>query len=154
MQNRQRTAVTIDACWLSIPDCVISSPNMSRCSLLKGLLREGVSPFFLDFAGLDMTDSQREEDWKDERTTNWQMCAGHLVQTHDRPRSPWNGSGDWAGSWKSCKRPMGRVRPLRRVCETVETRPDALELNLIVYLNLLKLGVWFNLKLGKLGVYF
>jgi hypothetical protein len=38
--------------------------------------------------------------------------------------------------------------------ETVETRPDALELNLIVYLNLLKLGVWFNLKLGKLGVYF
>ncbi len=39
-------------------------------------------------------------------------------------------------------------------CETVETRPDALELNLIVYLNLLKLGIWFNLKLGKLGVYF
>ncbi len=34
-----------------------------------------------------------------------------------------------------------------------ETRPDALELNLIVYLNLLKLGVWLNLKLGKLGVY-
>jgi hypothetical protein len=39
-------------------------------------------------------------------------------------------------------------------CETVETRPYALELNLIVYLNLLKLGIWFNLKLGKLGIYF
>jgi hypothetical protein len=39
-------------------------------------------------------------------------------------------------------------------CETVEMRPDALELNLIVYLNLLKLDVWFNLKLGKLGIYF
>ncbi|CAK9861584.1 unnamed protein product [Sphagnum jensenii] len=115
MQNRQRTAVTVDACWLSIPDYVISSPNMSRCSLLKGLLREGVSPFFFDFAGSNMIDSQREEDWKDKQTTNWQMCAGHLVQTHDHPRGPWSGSGDRAGSWKSYKQPRGRVRPLRRV---------------------------------------
>jgi hypothetical protein len=48
----------------------------------------------------------------------------------------------------------GKVASDQGPCETVETRLDALELNLIVYLNLLKLGIWFNLKLGKLGVYF
>jgi len=47
-----------------------------------------------------------------------------------------------------------KLQVTQGLCETVEMRPDALELNLIVYLNLLKLGVWFNLKLGKLGVYF
>ncbi len=49
---------------------------------------------------------------------------------------------------------QGPCETVEGPCETVETRPDALELNLIVYLNLLKLGVWFNLKLGKLGIYF
>ena len=79
IQNRHRTAVTTDGLCpctrLSAPVCVISRPNMSRCSILNGLVRDGVLDLLLDF-----TDSAMATDKLIYLRQYWR--AGHVVTVH------------------------------------------------------------------------
>ena len=78
-QNRHQMAVMIK-CWcsrtgLSSSFRVISRPNMSRCSFLNGLVRDGVLDLLLDF-----THSAMATDKLIYLRQYW--CAGHVVTVH------------------------------------------------------------------------
>ena len=79
IQNRHQTAVTTDCLCpctrLSFPVCVISRPNMGSCSILNGLVRDGVLDLLLDF-----THSAMATDKLIYLRQYW--CAEHVVTVH------------------------------------------------------------------------